>query len=67
MDWLDIVKKYGVDFVYENANGNIEIKPVDEWLDDVYLRLSKEQAIALMGDIYDNAETLFQFYIDREN
>ncbi len=67
MDWLDIVKKYGVDFAYENINGNIEIKPVDEWLDDVYLRLSREQAIALMGDIYDNAETLFQFYISREN
>ena len=40
MNWLDIVKKYGVDFAYENAEGNIEIKPVDEWLDDVYLRLS---------------------------
>lgn len=67
MDWLDIVKKYGVDFVYENTNGNIEIKPVDEWLDDVYLRLSREQAASLMKDIYDNGETLFQFYISREN
>ena len=51
MNWLDIVKKYGVDFAYENAEGNIEIKPVDEWLDDVYLKLNKEQAIALMEDI----------------
>ena len=67
MDWLDIVKKYGVDFAYENAEGNIEIKPVDEWLDDVYLRLNKEQAISLMKDIYDNGATLFQFYTDREN
>lgn len=62
MNWLDIVKKYGVDFVYKN-----EIKPVDEWLDDVYLRLSREQAISLMKDIYDNGATLFEFYIDREN
>lgn len=62
MNWLDIVKKYGVDFVYKN-----EIKPVDEWLDDVYLRLSREQAISLMEDIYDNGATLFEFYIDREN
>ena len=67
MNWLDIVEKYGVDFAYENAEGNIEIKPVDEWLDDVYLRLNKEQAIALMEDIYDNGATLFQFYTDREN
>lgn len=67
MNWLDIVKKYGVDFAYENAEGNIEIKPVDEWLDDVYLRLSREQAASLMKDIYDNGETLFQFYISREN
>ena len=67
MDWLDIVKKYGVDFAYENAEGNIEIKPVDEWLDDVYLGLSREQAASLMKDIYDNGETLFQFYISREN
>ena len=67
MNWLDIVKKYGVDFAYENAEGNIEIQPVDEWLDDVYLRLSREQAASLMKDIYDNGETLFQFYISREN
>ena len=67
MNWLDIVKKYGVDFAYENANGNIEIKPVDDWLDDVYLRFSREQAASLMKDIYDNGETLFQFYISREN
>ena len=67
MNWLDIVKKYGVDFAYENAEGNIEIKPVDEWLDDVYLRLSREKAASLMKDIYDNGETLFQFYISREN
>lgn len=67
MNWLDIVKKYGVDFAYENADGNIEIKSVDEWLDDVCLRLDKEQAITLMEDIYDNGATLFQFYTDREN
>lgn len=67
MNWLDIVKKYGVDFAYENADGNIEIKSVDEWLDDVYLRLDKEQATSLMEDIYDNGATLFQFYTDREN
>lgn len=67
MNWLDIVKKYGVDFAYENADGNIEIKSVDEWLDEVYLRLDKEQATSLMEDIYDNGATLFQFYTDREN
>ena len=67
MNWLDIVKKYSVDFAYENADGNIEIKPVDEWLDDVYLRLNKEHAITLMEDIYDIGATLFQFYTDREN
>lgn len=67
MNWLDIVKKYGVDFAYERVDGNIEIKPVDEWLDDVYLKLNKEQATALMEDIYDNGATLFQFYTDREN
>lgn len=67
MNWLDIVKKYGVDFAYENADGNIEIKSVDEWLDDVYLKLNKEQATSLMEDIYDNGATLFQFYTDREN
>lgn len=67
MNWLDIVKKYGVDFAYENADGNIEIKSVDEWLDDVYLKLDKEQATSLMEDIYDNGATLFQFYTDREN
>ena len=66
-DFQKIARKYGVDFAYENAEGNIEIKPVDEWLDDVYLRLDKEQAITLMEDIYDNGATLFQFYTDREN
>lgn len=65
MDWIDLAMKYpDICFFYTNKKGNLEIKPVDEWLDDVYLKLTKEQAISLIEDIYNNGATLFQYYTD---
>lgn len=66
MNWQDIENKYGVSFVFINNEGLEEIKPVDEWLDDVYLRLTADQALCLMRDIYDNAAELFKYYIAHE-
>lgn len=66
MNWQDIENKYGVSFVFINNDGLEEIKPVDEWLDDVYLHLTADQALCLMRDIYDNAEELFKYYITHE-
>ena len=58
-------KKYGKADIFSGKLS--EVKGLKLKVTNVYLRLNKEQAIALMEDIYDNGAILFQFYTNREN
>ena len=49
-------KEYNIKFRLENG----EFRPVNEWLDDLYLRMTYDEAWRLIMTIMNNEESLFQ-------
>lgn len=56
MTWEELEEIYGIPFKLENG----EWRPVNEWLDDVYLRLDQKSLQNLLILIMNNGDTLFQ-------
>jgi hypothetical protein len=56
MTWEQLEKEYNIKFRLENG----EFRPVNEWLDDLYLRLSYREAERLIMVIMRNGESLFK-------
>ena len=49
-------KEYNIKFRLENG----EFRPVNEWLDDLYLRMTYDEALRLIMTIMNNGDSLFQ-------
>ena len=54
--WESLEKEYNIKFRLENG----EFRPVNEWLDDLYLRMSYDEALRLILTIMNNGDYLFQ-------
>lgn len=54
--WESLEKEYNIKFRLENG----EFRPVHEWLDDLYLRMTCDEALRLIMIIMNNGESLFQ-------
>ena len=54
--WESLEKEYNIKFKLENG----EFRPVNEWLDDLYLRMSYDEALRLIITIMNNGDYLFQ-------
>ena len=54
--WGSLEKEYNIKFRLENG----EFRPVNEWLDDLYLRMSYDEALRLIMTIMNNGDSLFQ-------
>lgn len=54
--WESLEKEYHIKFKLENG----EFRPVNEWLDDLYLRMSYDEAWRLIMTIMNNGDSLFQ-------
>ena len=54
--WEQLEKEYNIKFRLENG----EFRPVNEWLDDLYLRMTYDEAWRLIMTIMNNGESLFQ-------
>lgn len=55
MTWEDLEQKYKIKFKLSNG----EFRPIDEWLDDLYLQKTPAEAFQLLVEIMRNAESLF--------
>lgn len=56
MTWEQLEKEYGVKFKLENG----KFRPVNEWLDDLYLTMSYQEAWRLIETIMRNGDSLFK-------
>ena len=56
MTWEQLEKEYNIKFRLENG----EFRPVNEWLDDLYLRMTYNEALRLIMTIMTNGDFLFQ-------
>ena len=56
MTWEDLEKTYKIKFKLEDGT----FRPVNEWLDDVWLQKNREDAIYLFKVIMYNGEELFK-------
>ena len=54
--WESLEKEYNIKFRLENG----EFRPVNEWLDDLYLRMTYDEAWRLIMTIMNNGDFLFQ-------
>ena len=54
--WEQLEKEYNIKFRLENG----EFRPVNEWLDDLYLRMNYDEAWRLIMTIMNNGDFLFQ-------
>lgn len=54
--WEQLEKEYNIKFRLENG----EFRPVNEWLDDLYLRMSYDEAWRLIMVIMRNGDSLFK-------
>ena len=55
MTWEELEEKFGIKFKLENG----KFRPVNEWLDDLYLQFTKEDIETLMLVIMNHGEELF--------
>lgn len=60
MNWEELENKYKIRFKDENK----KFRPVNEWLDDVYLLLSDRELCGLIVDIDESANELFKDLIE---
>ena len=56
MTWEQLEKEYNIKFRLENG----EFRSVNEWLDDLYLRMTCDEAWRLIMTIMNNGDSLFQ-------
>lgn len=54
--WAELGQKLGISFIKIDGS----FKPINEWLDDLYLQYTKEQAVEIIKYIYDHADVLFE-------
>lgn len=54
--WEALEKQYGIKFRRKNG----EFRPVNEWLDDLYLRMTYDEAWRLVMTIMRNGDRLFR-------
>ena len=60
MNWEELENKYKIRF--KDKDG--KFRPVNEWLDDVYLLLNDKELRGLIVDIDENANELFKDLIE---
>ena len=56
MTFEDLEERFGIKFYLNNG----EPRPVDEWLDDLYLNFSGEQIWIIISTIIKNGDSLFK-------
>ena len=56
MTWEQLEDMFDIKFKLENG----QFRPVNEWLDDLYLRFTKEEIESLMLAIMMNGDALFK-------
>ena len=54
--WEDLEKEFGIKFKLENG----AFRSVNEWLDDVYLKCSYQEAWRLIEAVMRNGDELFK-------
>ena len=54
--WEQLEKEYNIKFRLENG----EFRPINEWLDDLYLCMTCDEAWRLIMTIMNNGDSLFQ-------
>ncbi len=54
-NWEEIEEKIGIKCKLQDGS----FRPVNEWLDDLYLKYTKEQAGQIVMSILENGDTLF--------
>ena len=59
MTWEQLEKEYNIKFRLENG----EFRPVNEWLDDLYLRMTYDEAWRLIMTIINNVDFLLQYIL----
>lgn len=52
MTWRELEQKYNIKFILKNG----AFRPVNEWLDDIYLRMTPSQVKAMMYEIFEHPE-----------
>lgn len=53
--WLQLGEEYGIEFFLRDGS----FRPVNEWLDDLYLKFTTDQALAIIGVILQNGNLFF--------
>ena len=53
--WSQLEEKYGIKFFLKDDSP----RPVNEWLDDLYLRFTSNEIQNIMMDIMNNGDILF--------
>ena len=53
--WCELEQQYGIKFFLRDET----FRPVNEWLDDLYLKFTPAQAIFIVEQIMMNGEILF--------
>ena len=53
--WLELEKRSGIKFFLKDGT----FRPVNEWLDDLFLQFTKEQAYQILMEIMRNGDELF--------
>lgn len=56
MTWEQLEKEYGIKFRLEDGT----FRPVNEWLDDLYLKFTYQEAWRLVVTIIQNGDELFK-------
>ena len=54
--WEQLEKEYNIKFKLENGT----FRPVNEWLDDMYLTMSRQDVWNLIDTIMRNGDSLFK-------
>ena len=52
MNWQELEKKYKIKFILNDGT----FRPVNEWLDDLYLLYTPEQVREILFDMMENAD-----------
>jgi hypothetical protein len=53
--WLQLGEEYGIEFCLRDGS----FRPVNEWLDDLYLKYTTDQALAIIDTILQNGNLFF--------
>lgn len=53
--WIELEQQYGIKFLLKDGT----FRPVNEWLDDLYIRFTTTQAMFIVEQIILNGDVLF--------